>query len=251
MARRNDARIDSLTLLTTQTDFADAGDLKIFTSDAQISAVEAYMAETGYLDGAKMANVFNMLRPNDLIWSFVVNNYVRGKTPVPFDLLTWNSDSTRMAAANHSFYLRRCYLENSLAKGEMTIGGETTDLGDVKLPVYNLAAREDHIAPAQSVYAGAKLFGGDIQYVLAGSGHIAGVINPPSKTKYQYWTGPRPLGSLTDWLAAATEHAGSWWPHWAAWLAKQAPEKVPARKPGNDKYPPLCDAPGEYVKVKS
>ncbi len=251
MARRHDDRIDSVTLLTTQTDFAEAGDLRMFTSEAQISAIEAEMAGTGYLDGAKMANVFNMLRPNDLIWSFVVNNYVRGKTPMPFDLLTWNSDSTRMAAANHSFYLRRCYLENSLAKGDMVIDGEKLDLGEVKLPIFNLATREDHIAPAQSVYAGALLFGGDVQYVLAGSGHIAGVINPPDKPKYQYWTGPQPQGSLADWFAAATEHAGSWWPHWADWLAAQAPEKVPARKPGNDRYLPLCDAPGEYVKVKS
>jgi polyhydroxyalkanoate synthase len=251
MARRHDERIDSVTLLTTQTDFAEAGDLRMFTSEAQISAIEAEMAGTGYLDGAKMANVFNMLRPNDLIWSFVVNNYVRGKTPLPFDLLTWNSDSTRMAAANHSFYLRRCYLENSLAKGDMIIDGEKLELGEVKLPVFNLATREDHIAPAQSVYAGALILGGDVQYVLAGSGHIAGVINPPDKAKYQYWTGPRPQGSLADWFAKATEHAGSWWPHWADWLASQAPGKVPARKPGSNDYPPLCNAPGEYVKVKS
>lgn len=250
MARRHDDQIDSVTFLTTQTDFTDAGDLKVFISEPQISAVEERMAETGYLDGAKMATVFNMLRPNDLIWSFVVNNYMRGRPPLPFDLLTWNSDSTRMAAANHSFYLRHCYLDNSLAKGEMVIDGEKLDLGEVTVPIYNLAAREDHIAPVRSVYTGAKLFGGEMRYVVAGSGHIAGVINPANSQKYQYWTGPRPQGTLDDWFAAATEHKGSWWSDWAEWLAKQAPEKVPARKPGSAEFPPLCAAPGEYVRVK-
>ena len=251
MARRHEIRIDSVTFLTTQTDFADAGDLKVFISEPQIRAIEERMAETGYLDGAKMANVFNMLRPNDLIWSFVVNNYVRGKPPLPFDLLTWNSDSTRMAEANHSFYLRNCYLENRLAKGEMVIEGEKLDLREVKVQIYDLAAREDHIAPARSVYTGAKLFGGEIRYVVAGSGHIAGVINPAHSGKYQYWTGPRPEGSLEDWFVKATEHKGSWWGDWAEWLTKQAPQKVPARAPGSAKYKPLCDAPGEYVRVKS
>ncbi len=251
MARRHDARIDSVTFLTTQTDFTDAGDLKVFISEPLIGAVEKKMAETGYLDGAKMANVFNMLRPNDLIWSFVVNNYMRGRPPLPFDLLTWNSDSTRMAAANFSFYLRHCYLENNLAKGEMVIEGEKLDLAEVKVPIYNLATREDHIAPARSVYTGAKLFGGEMRYVLAGSGHIAGVINPANSGKYQYWTGPQPQGTLEDWMTAAAEHKGSWWNDWAAWLAGQAPEKVPARTPGNDKFPPLCDAPGDYVRVKN
>ncbi|MHB8885702.1 MAG: PHA/PHB synthase family protein [Methylovirgula sp.] len=251
MARRRETLIDSVTFLTTQTDFADAGDLKVFVSEPLITAVEERMAETGYLDGGKMATVFNMLRPNDLIWSFVVNNYMRGKAPLPFDLLTWNSDSTRMAAANHSFYLRQCYLKNSLAKGEMVIDGETLDLHEITVPIYNLATREDHIAPARSVFAGAKLFGGEMRYVLAGSGHIAGVVNPANSQKYQYWTGSRPAGTLDDWLAAATEHKGSWWNDWAEWLAKQAPAKVPARKPGSAKFPPICDAPGEYVRVKS
>ena len=251
MARRHQDQIDSVTFLTTQTDFADAGDLRVFISESQISAVEERMAETGYLDGSKMATVFNMLRPNDLIWSFVVNNYMRGKPPLPFDLLTWNSDSTRMAAANHSFYLRQCYLENNLAKGAMVIDGMTLNLREVTVPIYSLATRDDHIAPARSVYNGAKLFGGEIRYALAGSGHIAGVINPANSQKYQYWTGPRPEGTLDDWLAQATEHKGSWWNDWAEWLAKQAPAKVPARKPGSAKFRPLCDAPGEYVRVKS
>jgi polyhydroxyalkanoate synthase len=251
MARRQDQRINSVSFLTTQTDFTEAGDLKIFTSEPQIAAIEEIMTEAGYLDGAKMANVFNMLRPTDLIWSFFVNNYMRGKPPLAFDLLTWNSDSTRMTAANHSFYLRNCYLENKLAKGEMEVDGEKLDLTEVKLPVYDLAAREDHIAPARSVYTGAKLFSGDVRYVLAGSGHIAGVINPAEANKYQYWTGLQPQGTFDDWLASAAEHKGSWWPDWAQWLAAQAPEKVAARTPGGDTYRPLCDAPGEYVRVKS
>jgi polyhydroxyalkanoate synthase len=251
MARRQDRRIVSATFFTAQTDFTDAGDLKVFIDEEQIRQVEESMAEKGYLDGAKMAAVFNMLRPNDLIWSFVVNSYMRGHPPLPFDLLTWNSDSTRMAAANHSFYLRNCYLENKLAKGEMVIDGETLDLSEVTVPIYSLATREDHIAPAKSVFAGMQLFGGDVRFVLAGSGHIAGVVNPPKKPKYQYWTGPRPAGAFEDWLRGAVEHPGSWWPDWAAWIGKLAPEKVPARAPGGRKFAPLCDAPGEYVRVTS
>ncbi|HEY1736220.1 MAG TPA: class I poly(R)-hydroxyalkanoic acid synthase, partial [Methylovirgula sp.] len=246
MARKHDDRVASATFLTTQTDFADAGDLKIFTSEPQIAAIEEMMKETGYLDGGKIANVFNMLRPNDLIWSFFVNNYMRGKPPLPFDLLTWNSDSTRVTAANHSFYLRNCYLENTLAKGEMTIDGEKLDLSEVTIPIYHLAAREDHIAPARSVYTSAKAFPGDVRYVLAGSGHIAGVINPADSGKYGYWTGssPRSAATLEEWSKSAAEHAGSWWPDWATWLAAQAPEKVPARTPGSAQHPPLADAPG-------
>jgi polyhydroxyalkanoate synthase len=253
MARRNDDRVASATFLTTQTDFTDAGDLKVFTTEPQIAAIEEMMAESGYLDGSKIANVFNMLRPNDLIWSFFVNNYMRGKPPLPFDLLTWNSDSTRVTAANHSFYLRNCYLSNTLAKGEMMIEGEKLDLGEVTIPVYHLAAREDHIAPARSVFTGAKVFPGDVRYVLAGSGHIAGVINPAASGKYAYWTGfsPRAYGTLDEWSNAATEHSGSWWPDWAQWLAAQAPDKVPARTPGSAKHPPLCDAPGDYVRVRA
>ncbi|MGC2050140.1 MAG: alpha/beta fold hydrolase, partial [Methylovirgula sp.] len=251
MARRHDRRIASATFFTAQTDFTDAGDLKVFIDEEQIRQVEESMAEKGYLDGAKMAAVFNMLRPNDLIWSFVVNSYMRGQPPSPFDLLTWNSDSTRMAAANHSFYLRNCYLENKLAKGEMEIAGEKLDLGEVKLPIYSLATREDHIAPAKSVFTGMKLLGGDVRFVLAGSGHIAGVVNPASKPKYQYWTGPRPAGAFEEWLQEAVEHPGSWWPDWINWIAKLAPEKVPARTPGGNKFKPLGDAPGEYVRVKS
>ena len=251
MAARRDDRITSSTFFTAQVDFRDAGDLKVFADEEQIQVLEAQMAERGYLQGAKMANAFNMLRPNELIWPYVVNNYLKGKAPMPFDLLAWNSDSTRMPAANHAFYLRNCYLGNKLTKREMVVGGETLDLGRVTIPIYNLATREDHIAPARSVFTGAKFFGGPMRYVLAGSGHIAGVVNPPAKAKYQYWAGPPAEGLFEDWLKLATEHRGTWWPDWLAWLTAQAPEKVPARVPGAGKLPALCDAPGEYVRVQS
>ena len=253
MAATGDKRISSATLFTTQTDFTDAGDLKLFVDSARIGALEEKMRQTGYLEGAKMASAFNMLRPNELIWGYVVNNYLKGKEPMPFDLLTWNSDSTRMPAANHSFYLRNCYLDNTLARGEMTMAGHRLDLKSVTIPIYELAAREDHIAPARSVFTGAKLFGGEVRYVLAGSGHIAGVVNPPAKPKYQYWLGEQPREGLEyeDWLTRAVEHKGSWWPDWVEWIAAQAPQKVPARTPGEGKLNPLCDAPGEYVRVKA
>jgi polyhydroxyalkanoate synthase len=251
MAAKRDDRIESATFLTTQVDFTDAGDLQVFADRAMVDAVEEKMAETGYLDGAKMANAFNMLRPNDLVWSYVVNNYLKGKEPMPFDLLTWNSDSTRMPRANHAFYLRNCYLENNLTRGEMKIGGVKLDLRKVKIPVYNLATKEDHIAPARSVFTGAKFFGGEMRYVLAGSGHIAGVVNPAWKLKYQYWTGERPAGDFDDWVAKAEVHPGSWWTDWGEWVTKQAPEKVPAREPGGGVLKPLCDAPGEYVRVQA
>jgi polyhydroxyalkanoate synthase len=251
MAAKGDDRIDSVTFLTTQVDFTDAGDLQVFADANMIHAVEETMAETGYLDGAKMANAFNMLRPSDLIWSYVVNNYLKGKEPLPFDLLTWNSDSTRMPRANHAFYLRNCYLENNLTGGRLKLGGVQLDLGKVKVPVYNLATKEDHIAPARSVYTGSEYFGGEMRYVLAGSGHIAGVVNPPAKQKYQYWTGERPAGTFDDWFAKAEKHPGSWWTDWAEWVTRQAPDKVPAREPGGQALKPICDAPGEYVREQA
>ncbi|WP_442881108.1 class I poly(R)-hydroxyalkanoic acid synthase [Bosea sp. (in: a-proteobacteria)] len=251
MAATRDKRIASATFFTTQVDFSNAGELSVFVDEEQIRAVEEQMAERGYLDGARMAGAFNMLRPNDLIWSYAVNNYLKGKAPTAFDLLYWNSDSTRMPAANHSFYLRNCYLDNKLTKGEMRIGGKLLDLGKVTIPVYNLATREDHIAPANSVFIGSQAFGGPVDYVMAGSGHIAGVVNPPSKVKYQYWTGPKPQGAFEGWMQRAQEHPGSWWPHWFAWLEAQAPKQVKARMPGDGKLEPLEDAPGSYVKVKA
>ncbi len=251
MAAVEDNRISSATFFATQIDFTDAGDLKVFVDAAQLKAVEERMAEQGYLEGSHMANAFNMLRPNDLIWSYYVNNYLKGREPMPFDLLVWNSDSTRMPAANHNFYLRHCYLQNDLSNGRMVLSGKTLDLEKVTIPVYELATREDHIAPARSVFTGAKCFGGLVRYVMAGSGHIAGVVNPPTKPKYQFWTGGPPQGDFESWVAAARETPGSWWPDWAQWVTAQAPEKVPARKPGDGKLKPLGDAPGEYVRVKA
>ncbi|HKH00734.1 MAG TPA: class I poly(R)-hydroxyalkanoic acid synthase, partial [Bradyrhizobium sp.] len=201
MAAKNDRRIASATLFATQVDFTHAGDLKVFVDEDQIQMVERRMAELGYLEGKRMASAFNMLRSHELIWPYVVNNYLKGKQPLPFDLLYWNSDSTRMPAANHSFYLRNCYLDNTLSRGEMEIGGQKLDLRKVTIPIYNLATREDHIAPAKSVFLGSRSFGGPVRFVLSGSGHIVGVVNPPSKDKYQYWIGGKPDGDLDGWLA--------------------------------------------------
>ena len=248
LAKRGDDRIQSATFFTTQVDFVHAGDLKVFVDEEQISALERSMSEKGYLEGTRMATAFNMLRSSDLIWPYVVNNYMRGKEPMPFDLLYWNSDSTRMAAANHSYYLRNCYLENNLSSGKMVLDGERVSLGDVTVPVYNLATREDHIAPARSVFEGSRYFGGEVEYVMAGSGHIAGVVNPPSLKKYQHWTGGPPTGGFDDWLTAATENPGTWWPHWQNWIERMDDVRVPARKLKTAKS--LGDAPGQYVKVR-
>jgi polyhydroxyalkanoate synthase subunit PhaC len=252
MAARQDDRIVSATFFAAQVDFTYAGDLKVFVDQDQLKVVEQRMAERGYLEGKSMVTVFNLLRSNDLIWPYIINNYVKGKTPFPFDLLYWNSDATRLPAANHSFYLRNCYLDNKLTKGGITIGNTPIDLRAVKIPVYNLATREDHIAPAKSVLLGSKYFGGPVRFVLSGSGHIAGVVNPPDKHKYQYWTGPKPRSANLDgWLTKATEHAGSWWPDWLAWLRHHDETEVPARIPGEGELKPIEDAPGSYVKVQA
>jgi len=250
LAARGEEPFSSATFFAAQVDFTKAGDLMLFIDDAQLKALEEMMAERGYLDGSRMATVFNLLRPKDLIWPYIINNYMLGKKPFPFDLLFWNQDSTRMPAANHSFYLREFYHENKLARGQMSIGGVKLDLGKVKLPVYELCAKEDHIAPAKSVFIGSKLFGGPVTYVLAGSGHIAGVINPPDRPKYQYWTNDKKAATLEAWLEGAHEHPGSWWPHYAEWLGKHSGGQVKARRPG-ETLGVIEDAPGRYVKVKS
>ncbi len=243
----------SATFLAAQVDFTKAGDLLLFIDDAQLKSLEEMMAERGYLDGSRMATVFNMLRPRDLIWPYIVNNYLLGKKPFPFDLLYWNQDSTRMPAANHNFYLREFYHDNKLALGKMSVSGVRLDLKKVTLPIYELAAREDHIAPAKSVFIGSRLFGGPVEYVLSGSGHIAGVVNPPpadgKKHKYQYWTSSKKADTLEDWLANAEETPGSWWPHWGKWLAARSGAMVPARRPG-ETLGVIEDAPGSYVKAK-
>ncbi len=251
MAARRDERIASATFFAAQVDFRHAGDLKVFVDEEQLKALEARMQQRGYLDGRYMKAAFNLLRSNDLIWPYVVNNYLKGKTPFPFDLLYWNSDATRMPAANHSYYLRSCYLDNLLTQGKMEIGGEKLDLKKITVPVYDLATREDHIAPAKSVFLGAQYFGGPVRFVLSGSGHIAGVVNPVSKAKYQYWLGDQPAGEFEDWLKQASEHPGSWWPDWLAWIVAQGTERVPARIPGSGKLKAIEDAPGSYVRVRT
>lgn len=254
-AKTGNTRVASATFLAAQVDFVHAGDLKVFVDEAQLAAIEKHMQAVGYLDGSMMAVAFNMLRASELIWPYVVNNYLRGREPLPFDLLYWNSDSTRLAAANHSYYLRSCYLENRLSQGQMIIAGEEISLSDITIPVFNLATRDDHIAPAKSVFIGSALFGGDVEFVLAGSGHIAGVINPPSREKYQYWTGPlaRDAASgetLEEWMSSAEEWKGSWWPHWQAWIEAKDAMRVPARQPGDNGGEVLGDAPGTYVLVR-
>ncbi len=247
MAAKGDDRIASASFLTAQVDFSEAGDLLIFIDDTQLKSLEEMMAEQGYLDGSRMATVFNLLRPRDLIWPYVVNNYLLGKKPFPFDLLFWNANSTRLPAANHAFYLREFYHENKLSKGEMELGGVNLDLSKVKIPLYELFTREDHIAPALSVFRGSKLFGGPVRHVMAGSGHIAGVVNPPARKKYQYWSGA-PAETLEAWIEQATETPGSWWPDWSAWLAERSGEKIPARDPASGPLKPIEDAPGSFVK---
>ena len=251
VAAKGKKPISSATFFTTQVDFTLAGDLKVFVDEEQIAAVEQRMAEKGYMEGGKMSKAFNLLRSNDLIWSYVVNNYLKGKEPFPFDLLYWNADPTRMPAATHSYYLRECYLYNNMSQGRMVLDGETIDLSKVKVPVYNLATREDHIAPLPSAFKLGQFFGGDTQLVVAGSGHIAGVVNPPSANKYQYWLNDEDVDNLEEWLDRAEEHTGSWWPHWAKWTAEKSGKKVKARKPGDGKLKPLEDAPGSFVKVRS
>ncbi len=251
LAARGEDRVASATFLATQVDFTHAGDLKVFVDETQLQALEKHMNDIGYLDASKMANAFNLLRSNDLIWPYVVNNYMKGKAPFPFDLLYWNSDSTRLPAANHSFYLRNCYLENKLSSGEMEIAGVKINLKKIMAPIYQLATREDHIAPAKSVFLGSQFFGGPVRFVLSGSGHIAGVVNHPAKHKYQFWTGGGVNGELENWIEKAIEHPGSWWPDWFIWLENHDTRRVSAREPGGGKLKPIEDAPGRYVKVKS
>ncbi|MFC5585829.1 class I poly(R)-hydroxyalkanoic acid synthase [Nitratireductor kimnyeongensis] len=250
MAAEGDERIATATFLTTQVDFTFAGDLKVFVDEEQIQALDTAMHQRGYLDATRMATAFNMLRAGDLIWPYVVNNYLRGQAPLPFDLLYWNSDSTRLAAANHSYYLRNCYLENNLSHGRAVLRGKTLHLEDITIPIFNLATREDHIAPAKSVFIGSRFFGGPVEFVLAGSGHIAGVINPPEMKKYQFWTGGEPNGEFEDWLATADEHAGSWWPRWQSWILSKDSREVKARKPAKNKNT-LGEAPGDYVRIRA
>jgi len=253
MAAKGDTRIKAATFLATLVDFKEPGDLGVFIDEEQLKALEARMSKKGYLEGRDMATTFNMLRSNDLIWSFVVNNYLLGKDPFPFDLLYWNSDSTRMPAEMHRFYLRKMYQENKLSEpGGITLAGVPIDLTKVDVPTYVLATREDHIAPWASTFEATKLYNGSVRFVLSGSGHIAGVVNPPEAKKYGHWTGPLSRGmSAEAWLAGAAPHEGSWWTDWDAFLAKHGGKKVPARKPGDRGLKVIEDAPGSYAKIRA
>jgi polyhydroxyalkanoate synthase len=246
MATKRDTRIKSATFFTTMVDFAESGELGVFIDEEQLNALEAKMQKRGFLEGREMATTFNMLRANDLIWSFVVNNYLLGQDPFPFDLLYWNDDSTRMPARMHSFYLRRMYQQNDLIKpGGIELLSVKLDLRKIKLPTYILSTREDHIAPWASTYRATQTYGGDIRFVLAASGHIAGVVNPPDAGKYSHWVNTTLPPSPEAWFAGATELAGSWWPDWQRWVTGQEAAQVPARQPKNA----IEDAPGSYVQV--
>jgi polyhydroxyalkanoate synthase len=250
-AKKQGGRIASATYLTTMLDFSEAGEISVFIDEEQLASLEERMNSQGYLDGSDMATTFNMLRANDLIWSFVVNNYLLGKDPFPFDLLYWNSDSTRLPAAMHSYYLRNMYQQNRLiVPNALSMGGTGIDLGKVKTPTYLLSTREDHIAPWKSTYAATQLFSGEKRFVLAASGHVAGVINPPSRGKYCFWVNNGNTPDTPDsWLEQAKEMPGSWWPDWQAWVAPLSGAQVKARKPGSDSLIALEPAPGSYAKA--
>src|SRR5713101_2099666 len=252
MAEKGDARAASATFLASLLDFSIPGELGVFIDEAQVENLERRMQERGYLEGSEMAATFNMLRANDLVWSFVVNNYLLGKDPFPFDLLYWNSDSTRMPAKMHSFYLCEMYLANRLKDpGGITLGGVPIDLRKIAIPAYFVSTLEDHIAPWKSTYKGARILSGPTRFVLGGSGHVAGIVNPPSAKKYGYWTAAELPESADEWRAGARRSEGSWWIDWQAWIAGlNGPDRVPARVPGTGALQALEDAPGSYVSVR-
>ena len=251
-ARGEKSPVKAATFFTVLIDFEDAGELTLFTDEAQIMGMEAMMNEKGYLDGWHMATTFNMLRANDLIWSFVVNNYLLGREPLPFDLLHWNSDSTGIPGPAHSYYLRQMYLYNHLSRpGKMKIKDTALDVHQIDTPSYFISAMDDHIAPWKATYTGAKLFSGPVTFTLSGSGHIAGIVNPPARQKYHYWSNDKLPNSADEWHTKAKHFEGSWWPHWADWIKQYAGTKVAARVPGKGKLKALENAPGSYVKVMS
>ncbi|MCJ7838511.1 MAG: class I poly(R)-hydroxyalkanoic acid synthase [Burkholderiales bacterium] len=252
MAAKKDKRVASATFFVSLLDFSIPGELGVFIDEKQVENLERRMNERGYLEGSEMAGTFNMLRSNDLIWSFVVNNYLMGKDPFPFDLLYWNSDSTRMPATMHSFYLRNMYLGNKLKDpGGITLDNVPIDISKIKVPAYFISTAEDHIAPWKSVYKGARVLSGEVRFVLGGSGHIAGIVNPPAANKYCYWTNPEFPQDSDEWLGTATRHEGSWWGDWQAWMEKNnGGAKVAARVPGDGKLKVIEDAPGKYVSLR-
>jgi polyhydroxyalkanoate synthase len=251
LAAKSDDRIASATYFVTLVDFTDAGEMAVFIDEGQLASLERRMRERGYLEAQDMATAFNMLRANDLIWSFVVNNYLLGKEQMPFDLLFWNSDSTRMPAAMHSFYLRKMYQQNLLAKpGGINLADTPIDLSKISTPTFILSTREDHIAPWKSTYAATRLYSGPVKFVLSASGHMAGVISAPG-SKYGHWTNDNLPPSPDEWFAGATPHQGSWWPVWDEWVTQLDSDRVPAREPGDGKLTIIEDAPGSYVRVRS
>ncbi len=253
LAQRSEPRIAAATFFAAQVDFEEAGELRVFTGPESLRLIETEVARKGYLDGAAMATAFNLLRARDLIWHFAVNNYLMGKTPRAFDLLYWNADSTRFPERLLFDYLRGLYQENRLAAGRFELFGRRIDLGDVRIPLYIQASEQDHIAPAASVFKMTALFGGSKRFMLAGSGHIAGVINPPDGGKYCYWVNPRRrrFPDIAAWRETAEKHPGSWWPDWHRWISRRAGARVPARTPGAGRLAVVEPAPGSYVAVRS
>lgn len=253
MGQTGDTRIASATFFAAQTDFSQAGDLSMFVDDDWMEEIRSRMEKAGgVLDGQTMADTFNMLRANDLVWSFMVNNYLLGKAPRAFDLLYWNADATRLPQALHLFYLDQFYRKNALSKGELLLGRRQVSLDDIAVPAYLQASRDDHIAPYTSVYKGAQKFGGETRFTLAGSGHIAGVINHPDAQKYQYWRNPTsPLPPTSqEWLDGAEEIAGSWWTDWDEWLAARSGASIAPTPATEGPLQPIERAPGSYVKAK-
>jgi polyhydroxyalkanoate synthase subunit PhaC len=253
LAEKDPDRVKSATFFVSLLDFSQPGELGVFIDEEQVANLERKMNERGYLEGSEMASTFNLLRANDLVWSFVVNNYLLGKDPFPFDLLYWNADSTRMPARMHSFYLRNMYIKNLLGvPGGITLDGVPIDLGKVEVPAYFVSTVEDHIAPWKTTYRGARYLGGSVRFVLGGSGHIAGIVNPPVAKKYHYWTNDAPPATADEWFATATRQPGSWWDDWHAWIDRlnAGEPKVAARVPGEGKLKALEDAPGSYARTR-
>jgi polyhydroxyalkanoate synthase len=251
MKAKGDDRFKSATYFVAMVDFRETGEISVFIDEEQLAMLEERMSEKGYLEARDMATTFNMLRANDLIWSFVVNNYLLGKEPFPFDLLYWNADSTRMPAAMHSFYLRNMYQENRLiVPGGITLCGVPIDVTKIDTPSFLLSTREDHIAPWRTVYSATQIYKGPVKFVLSASGHIAGVVNPPG-SKYGFWENPKLPKNPDVWLEGATARESSWWPVWDQWVSKYAGGKVKARRPGDGKLTPIEDAPGSYVRVRA
>jgi len=249
LAAKKDDRVKSATFFVSLLDFSQPGELGVFIDEAQVENLEKKMNQRGYLEGSEMASTFNMLRSNDLVWSFVVNNYLMGKDPFPFDLLYWNADSTRMPARMHSFYLRNMYIKNLMGvPGGITLTGVPIDLSKVKIPSYFISTVEDHIAPWKTTYKGAKYLRGPVRFVLGGSGHIAGIVNPPSAKKYHFWTNDALPETAEKWFETATQKPGSWWEDWQAWIEKENADaaRVPARIPTKAIEP----APGRYAKLR-